>query len=332
LFLCSGSVIYGCHHEQEMTKMGGLYPKMKITALTMLIGVLAICGMPLFSGWYSKDAILAQALGFTMVRQEHFLLFLLPLVTAGITVFYMFRLWLMTFTGKPRDEHVYEHAHESPWVMTLPLILLAICSLAVAWGWPLHSAEESFLGGHHHSLLWYSKPAAVAANFGAEEMYASQYHSLAELLALGMGVIGVLFAFLFYYAHVLNPEEAREQFPGVHRFLWHKWYFDELYSAVLVRPALVIAGWCQTFDARVIDGFVDGLGGRVVGVSRESGRFDLGIIDGLVNLTGNVVFGVGRRLRTVQTGFLRSYVLFMVLAAVALFVLLFYLAGTAPAR
>jgi NADH-quinone oxidoreductase subunit L len=93
LFLGSGSVIYGCHHEQEMTRMGGLYPKMKITALTMLMGVLAISGTFLFSGWYSKDAILAQAIGFVLVpdNRHHFLLFLLPLVTAGITTFYMFR-------------------------------------------------------------------------------------------------------------------------------------------------------------------------------------------------------------------------------------------------
>src|SRR6516162_9590828 len=84
LFLGSGSVIYGCHHEQDMRRMGGLFPKMKITALTMLVGVLAIAGTPLFSGWYSKDAILAQALGFTYVHRQHLLLFLLPLVTAGI--------------------------------------------------------------------------------------------------------------------------------------------------------------------------------------------------------------------------------------------------------
>src|SRR5205823_3715612 len=111
LFLGSGSVIYGCHHEQEMTKMGGLYPKMKITALTMLMGVLAIAGIPAFSGWYSKDAIVAQAMGFASQHPHHVLLFLLPLLTAGLTTFYMFRMWLMTFTGKPRDHHVYEHAH-----------------------------------------------------------------------------------------------------------------------------------------------------------------------------------------------------------------------------
>jgi NADH-quinone oxidoreductase subunit L len=329
LFLCSGSVIYGCHHEQEMTKMGGLYPKMKVTALTMLVGVLAIAGTPLFSGWYSKDQILAQALAFGVVHQEHFLLFLLPLVTAGITVFYMFRMWLMTFTGKPRDEHVYEHAHESPRVMTVPLVALAFFSIVVAWGWPLYSAEESVLGGHH-GLLRNSKPVSVAADFGPEETYEERYHFLAETLALGAGGVGLVFAFLLYYLRYLKPEEAKEQFPRVYRFLWNKWYFDELYSAILVRPALVVAGWCRRFDTRVIDGAIDGSGRAVVRVSRWEGRFDLGIIDGLVNLTGRVVFGVGRALRRVQTGSLRGYVLYMVLAAVALFLLFFSITKAAP--
>jgi NADH-quinone oxidoreductase subunit L len=331
VFLCSGSVIYGCHHEQEMTKMGGLFPKMKVTALTMFVGVLAIAGTPFFSGWYSKDAILAQAIGFVQVHPEHLLLFLLPLATAGLTVFYMFRMWFMTFTGPPRDQHVYEHAHESPRVMTVPLIMLAFFSLAVAWGWPLHSAERSYLGGHE-GLLTASEPFAVKAEFGKTHDLAQEYHHLAEWLALGIGGLGVLFAILFYYARRLDPAEAREQFPGVHRFLWHKWYFDELYSAIVVRPALVIAGWCRRFDTKIIDGAVDGIGRDTVRVSKGSGRFDLGIIDGLVNLTGRVVNGVGGWLRTVQTGYLRSYVLFMVLAAVALFVLLFYFASAAPAQ
>ena len=100
--------------------MGGLFPKMKITALTMLVGCLAIAGTPLFSGWYSKDAIVAQAFGFAYANPEHGLLFVLPLLTAGITTFYMFRMWFMTFTGEPKDHHVYEHAHESPATMTIP--------------------------------------------------------------------------------------------------------------------------------------------------------------------------------------------------------------------
>jgi NADH-quinone oxidoreductase subunit L len=332
LFLGSGSVIYGCHHEQEMTKMGGLYPKMKVTALTMLVGVLTIAGTPLFSGWYSKDAILAHALGFASLHPAHVLLFLLPLITAGLTVFYMFRMWFMTFTGEPRDAHVFEHAHESPRLMTVPLVVLAFFSIVVAWGMPPTSAADSLLGGHHSGLLAASQPAAVAADFGAEETSAEDYHQLAEMLALGMGIIGLVFAVLLYYTRALEPDNARAQFAGVHRFLQHKWYFDELYSALLVRPALAVAGWCRWFDTHVIDGIANGLGRGTVRTSRGSGRFDLGIIDGLVNLTARVIYAVGRGLRTVQTGYLRNYVLFMALGAVALFILLYSFSAAAPAK
>src|SRR5262249_36211524 len=162
LFLGSGSVIYGCHHEQDMRHMGGLYAKMRITALTMLVGVLTIAGIPLFSGWYSKDSILPHALGFSIVHPEHGLLFVLPLATAGITTFYMFRMWFLTFTGKPRDEHVAEHAHESPWTMTIPLIVLAVFSVCVAWGWPVWDAEASALENHVH----HAQPTALLADFG----------------------------------------------------------------------------------------------------------------------------------------------------------------------
>jgi NADH-quinone oxidoreductase subunit L len=335
LFLGSGSVIYGCHHEQDMTKMGGLYPKMKITAWTMLIGVLTIAGIPLFSGFYSKDAILAQALGFALARPEHFLLFLLPLVTAGLTTFYMFRMWLLTFTGQPRDEHVYEHAHESPWVMTVPLIALAFFSVVVAWGWPIYKAEASALERHIH----HSQHASVGADFGTLEEdvvkagpvatvtgnlairhNAKKYHGLAGAITLLMVALGIVFALAIYWYRVLDPAEAKEQFPAVHRFLWNKWYFDELYSVLLVRPALTVASWCRAFDTKAIDGVADGLGRATVQVSRWDGRFDLGIVDGLVNLTARVVFGIGGRLRNVQTGYIRSYVLFTVLAAVGIYI------------
>jgi NADH-quinone oxidoreductase subunit L len=335
LFLCSGSVIYGCHHEQEMTKMGGLYAKMPTTALTMLIGVFAIIGLPFFTGWYSKDAILAQALGFMMAHNEHFLLFLLPLVTAGITCFYMFRMWFMTFTGQPRDAHVHEHAHESPPTMTVPLVILAVCSVVVAWGWPLWNAEASFLGHeleHHaqpHSVLLEAQGqlwegAAIEAVAGTEHHYAALYHPLAEALAFVIGGLGFVFAALLYYYRRLDPAEAAEQFPALHRFLLHKWYFDELYSAILVRPALVVARWCRNIDLWGIDGTVHAAAEATVRVSKWSGRFDLGIIDGLANLTADVIYAVGLRLRRVQTGYIRSYVLFLVLAAIGIFAALSY--------
>lgn len=314
--------------------MGGLYPKMKVTALTMLMGVLAIAGTPFFSGWYSKDMILAQAMGYGVENQRHFLLFLLPLVTAGITTFYMFRMWLMTFAGRPRDEHVFEHAHESPWIMLIPLIVLAFFSVVVAWGLPPWQAEESLIGGGE-GVLQASEQHPIEPSLLAEDHRVHEashhYHMVVEGLAFLAGAIGVVFAFAFYYFRLLDPAQARNQFPGVYRLLQRKWYFDELYSALLVRPALVVAGWCRAFDTRGIDGVVDNTGRLTVAFSRGEGRFDLGIVDGLVNLTARVVYAVGARLRRVQTGYVRSYVLFLVLAVVGIFAVLSYLMARASA-
>ena len=225
LFLCSGSVIYGCHHEQDMRKMGGLFPKMKITALTMLVGVLAIAGMPLFSGWYSKDAILAQALGFINVHPQHLLLFLLPLVTAGITAFYMFRMWFMTFTGKPRDHHVYEHAHESPWLMTVPLIVLAVLQRRRRLGLAgvgrrgelsgartLHHAQHAGRrrGLRHDELA--NTGQAPRFDWHERASLAVEYHGWPAPRPRP-GAVGIVFAALIYYYRVLDPAEARRAVP-----------------------------------------------------------------------------------------------------------------------
>jgi NADH-quinone oxidoreductase subunit L len=345
LFLGSGSVIYGCHHEQEMTRMGGLYSKMRITALTMLMGVLAIAGIPGFSGWYSKDALLAGAAGFAWVHREHSLLFFIPLVTAGITGFYMFRMWLMTFTGKPRDEEVYNHAHESPWTMTLPLVVLAVFAVCVAW--PFH-APHRFLSSTfpfldpNFSLLEHnlheSQPRAVIADFGSEEhpglghegppttvrAWAHYFHNYVGWMALAVAGAGILFAFLLYYAQTLDSEEVREQFPGIYSFLQRKWYFDEAYSVLLVRPAVIVARAFRTFDVRCIDGLIHAIAYAGINVSRWDRWFDTIFIDGTVNLVGRIALSVGGRLRAVQTGFLRNYVLFLVLATVGLFIALSY--------
>jgi NADH-quinone oxidoreductase subunit L len=341
LFLGSGSVIAGCHHVQDMGRMGGLFDKMKITGTTMLIGVFAIAGFPLFSGWYSKDAVLAHAFGFAWVNKQHMLLFLLPLVTAGITTFYMFRMWFMTFAGKPRDHHVYEHAHETPWPMTAPLVILAALSICVAWGWPVWDAKESAL----LELLTYSQPDSVEADFGKEPhghgaapmehvdeaeaaelerptAQAHRLHDLAGALAIILVILGTAFALGTYYYRILDPADSVQQFLPLHRFLSHKWYFDELYSAIIVKPGIMFSRWAATFDRVVIDGFVNLVGKLGVLGSKISGWFDKGVVDGLVNLMANVWYGIGTGLRGVQTGYLRSYVLFLALAAMGLFVLL----------
>jgi NADH-quinone oxidoreductase subunit L len=339
LFLCSGSVIYGCHHVQEMTRMGGLYPKMKVTALTMLVGCLAIAGTPFFSGYYSKDAILAQAMGYAVVYHEHLLLFFLPLATAGLTTFYMFRMWFMTFTGPPRDEHVYEHAHESPRVMTVPLVLLAIFSVVAAWGWPPWEPEQSWLENQIH----HAEPNSVLADFGGMVRYGELFegqsvhgmmlahHDTAGMLALGAAALGFVLAWVLYYRKALDPAEAREQAATAHGFLSRKWYFDELYSAVVVRPALVVAGWCRWFDTVVIDGVLHFVARGAVWLSGRGGWVDLRVVDGIANLVGQVCWGLGGTFRRVQTGYLRSYVLFLVLAAVGIWLILYLVLTPAAA-
>ena len=202
LFLGSGSVILGCHHEQDVRKMGGLRKKMPITAFTMLVGVLAICGTPFFSGWYSKDQVLAAAATFGFAHPGHILLFALPLLTAGLTAFYMFRLWFLTFAGQPRDEHVDNHAHESPAVMTVPLIVLALFSIGVAWGWPIWDAESSALG----HVLEKSKPASLEVGAPPEGTADNHYqklihnlgHGISGWLALIVVAIGVGVAYRFF--------------------------------------------------------------------------------------------------------------------------------------
>jgi NADH-quinone oxidoreductase subunit L len=354
LFLCSGSVIHGCHHEQDMRRMGGLYSKMKITALTMLMGVLAIAGTPLFSGWYSKDLVLVSSLSFVSLNREHILLFILPLVTAGLTAFYMFRLWFMTFCGEPRDHHVHEHAHESPWSMTVPLLILAVMSVIVAWGPNPFNVQGSTL----EAIIHHSRPESLTVdtglslstavrqadntadggNFFANDSWLQRVaarlevgpHDLAGVLALLSAGIGVVFAFAMYYFRVLDPAATPEKFPQVNDLLHHKWYFDELYDALLVRPSVIIGRWAKWFDANVIDGIIHGLARGTVTVSKWDGQFDAGIVDGAVNLTAKVVFGVGDWIKGIQTGYIRNYVLYMAVAAIGLYALLSYVISASP--
>ena len=318
LFLCSGSVIHGCHHEQDLLKMGGLFWKMKITATTMLIGVLAISGAPLFSGWYSKDIIIGSALGYGLVHKKHVLLFLLPLIAAGMTGFYMFRLWFLAFTGKPRDEHVFENAHESPWVMTLPLVVLAAFSLSVAWGWPVWEVDKSYLG----HLLEAGEPASII-DFADAKIEAHEHHATAGLLALASAAAGVLIAVVMYWKPKIDPAAIRAQLGLVHRFLFNKWYFDEVYDAAFVKPTVKLAFASAAADKRPTDA------APPAGESELPLRkFDLFTLDGWLNALGQLAGAIGGSLRAVQTGQLRTYVLFLALTVAAVLGILSVLQGS----
>ena len=311
LFLCSGSVIHGCHHEQDLRKMGGLRAKMPLTALTMLVGVLAISGAPFFSGWYSKDLILQTALGYALVHPAHWALFALPLLTAAMTAFYMFRLWFLAFSGKPRDHHVHDHAHESPAVMTLPLVFLAVCSVGIAWGWPPWDADASALG----KVLHHAEPAATAA-FREERVEGHEHHLLAGGLALAAAVIGFTLSALMYWKRSIDPAAIRAKAGGLYSFLYHKWYFDEAYDATLVNPAVGLAFATAAADKRPTEGTSHG------DTEPPARRFDLLTLDGWLNALGQATATVGSALRVVQTGRLRTYVMLLALTAVVLLTML----------
>jgi len=157
-----------------------------------------------------------------------------------------------------------------------------------------------------------------------ERLKAHEYHEVAGSMALGVVLLGIVLASALYLYRWLDPDEALQQAPGLHRFLAHKWYFDELYSVVLVRPALAVAHAFKWFDLTVIDGIIHGVARSTVQISRWDGRFDNLVVDGMVNLVARVTYRIGASMRGVQTGSLRSYVLFLVLAAVGLFVILSY--------
>jgi NADH-quinone oxidoreductase subunit L len=339
LFLGAGNVIHGYHGEQDLDRMGGLARKMPVTCYTMLVGVLAIVGTPLFSGWYSKDGIVAHALGFAIVHPEHGLLFILPVVTAALTAFYMFRMWYLTFVGTPRDPHLYEQVHEAPPLMTVPVIFLALGSVAVGWGWPLWDSESSALGAH----LNQAQPPAVVADFGlalgvdplwhggptkeeavSERRWAQRVHSTGGLLALGAALLGFLFASVVYALRALDPSGTPKQFPATYQLLRHGYYCEGVYGPAIVAPAWTFAAWCQWFDTTVIDGLLHRLARLTLTIARWDGRFDRYLVDGLVNATARAVRGAGFALRRLQTGSLRNYVLFLVLGVLSLFAVVSY--------
>ena len=306
LFLGAGSVIHAMHHEQDMRKMGGLKQAMPVTFVTFFISVLAIAGFPPLAGFFSKDEILWLAFS-----GHHEVIWLLALIGAGLTAFYMFRQLFMVFFGECRaDHHTREHLHESPRVMTLPLVVLAAGAVVAGWiGLPAvfggsqfaHWLEPVIAQGEHHG--------SHAAELG--------------LMALSIGVAasGLLLAYLMYYRRALSPQPFAKLAGGFfYRLFDRKWYFDEIYQAVFVNGSLLLARLFSLFDQYVVDGIVNGSAALTRFVSWLNGLFDLYIIDGIVNAIANLTFWVGNKFRRIQTGNINSY-LYGILIAIALAVI-----------
>jgi NADH-quinone oxidoreductase subunit L len=242
LFLAAGSVIHAMHHEQDIRKMGGLKSKLPITHLTFLIGCIAIAGVPPFSGFFSKDEILAAAYA------KNPIYWFLGVVGAAMTAFYMFRLYATTFLGQFRGtEAQASHLHESPISMTLPLIILAVLSaVGGAMGVP------EILGGHH----WLSHH--LSNIIGAE--HALHLSHTTEWILMGTSVAIALVALLIAIGKYSKQADGEPQ-TALGRFLYNKWLVDELYEKAIVQPLNRFAGFLkEVVEKNVIDGVVNGTG------------------------------------------------------------------------
>jgi NADH-quinone oxidoreductase subunit L len=314
LFLCAGSVIHAMGGEQDMMKMGGLRKKIPVTYWTMLIATLAIAGIPGFAGFFSKDEILEAA---QSGPHANLSLWLLGVAGAALTSFYMFRLIFLTFFGKPRyDEHEV-HVHESPKNMTIPLMILAFLSIFGGW-----VAAPKLIGGIDHFGAFLdpvftmyapsSAPVAGADVIRLADPSLSPYppvspvtqlvHSLVSWPVF-VAILGLLIAWWFYIKSPETPKRLAKSLRGLYTLIFHKYYVDEIYAALIVRPLLWISAnllW-HGVDERVIDGTVNG----VATVARESGG----------------------ELRKLQSGNTRSYAAWVIIGAVGFTFLLLLVLG-----
>lgn len=281
LFLGAGSVIHASH-TQDIREMGGLASKMKITTVTFLIGSLSLAGIFPLSGFWSKDEIIASTHGYPIFM-------IIALAVAFMTAFYMTRLCFMTFFGKPRVQEYYDHAHESPKTMTVPLMILAF--LAIFAGWV--------------GMPWLPK------GFGSFVYHGSPHHGHADYLLMLVSTIvagsGIVLGWLMYGKGVISPQRMGERFKPIYTLLLNKYYFDEMYNFVIIRPLLAFCKFMWSFDNVVIDGIVNGVAKLTLLLAWLHDLFDKYIVDGIVNGSGYTIWGIGSMIRQAQTGRVQNY-------------------------
>ncbi len=270
LFLGSGSVIHAMHHEQDIRRMGGLRTKIPFTYWTMVIGTLALTGFPLTAGFYSKDAIIEAA--YVSRSPMALYAFLLTLTAVALTAFYSWRLIFKTFHGLPHDHHAHEHAHESPMTMLIPLGALAAGSILS--GYPFFG----IFAGHGVGEFF-----RESLRFGPGNTILDAIHHVPWYVALEppvMMLVGLLLAYYFYVRRPDIPVALARRHEGLYKFLLNKWYFDELYDFIFVRPAMWLGRtlW-KRGDGWLIDGFgPDGVSARVLDVTRGVVRLQTGYL------------------------------------------------------
>ena len=315
LFLGSGSVIEACHHEQDIQKMGGLGSKLPVTKNTFIVGSLALAGVPIFAGFFSKDEILYNAFTSGILGGWGKILWVVGAAAALMTAFYITRAVALTFYGKPRDKKIFEGAKESPRVMTVPLVILAVLSTVGGFlGLPLApklNAMHNWLGplvggGHGGGHGEAAGHGAEAAHGVAETVHgaaetghaAAGGHSLGlELILMAVSVaiaiIGILAAWRVYVQQPGRDKALGKQFSAAHRVLLNKYFVDEFYGATVVKPFVA-------FSKALWKGF------------------DVQVIDGMVNGAGKMMRGFGSALRPIQTGFTANYAAAIMVGAIVI--------------
>jgi len=298
LFLAAGSVIHAMGGEQDMRKMGGLSTKIKYTYWTMLIATLAIAGIPPLAGFFSKDAILFSAF---QIEGGH-PLYATGLLTALLTSFYMFRLIFLTFFGKPRYDEHHVHVHESPWSMLGPLVILAVLSVTGAW-----LAAPALWGGTDYFASFlapiFGTPQSVEA---LSETAAHQLEIILAIVAVASALIGLGVAYWLYIRQPEKPEQLAKSMKPVYNTLLNKYYVDELYAAVIIKPLM----WIST---NVLWKGVDVAG-----------------IDGTVNGIASGATSLGDTVRRTQSGNTRSYAVWVVIGALVVIAVIFFWPVSAP--
>jgi len=268
LFLGAGSVIHAMSDEQDIRKMGGIWKKIPVTYAVMWIGSLALAGIPIFAGYYSKDAILEGAVASGSVVGAY--AFACGILAAFLTAFYSWRLLILTFHGAPRaDQHTMAHVHESPLVMLLPLILLAVGAITTGF------VFAPYFIGDGATQFW----NGAIFNLPAKHMMEALHHApnWVPTVAKAVAISGIALAILIYGFLPHLPARAAAMAPRAYQFLLNKWYFDELYDRIFVQPLrrLAVQLW-QVGDMRIIDGMPNGAANMAASTARGMVRLQTG--------------------------------------------------------
>jgi len=271
LFLGAGSVIHAMSDEQDMRKMGGIWKMIPFTYGMMWIGSLALAGVPVFAGFYSKDMIIEAA--FAAESNVGLFAFWIGIAAAFMTAFYSWRLLFMTFHGQPRaSEKVMAHVHESPLVMTVPLAFLAAGAVAAG------IVFAPYFIGESRDVFWGAALSVLAEN----DTVAKAHHvpTWVKILPVAVGFVGILLAFVFYMRARHWPAEVAGMFSRLHGFLFNKWYFDELYTKIGVRPSFALGRFFwKSGDGATIDGLgPDGVSKAIGNAAAQSSKVQSGFI------------------------------------------------------